>query len=219
MSEERSLSMPMIQPEFINDLKVLTSEAHTKLLDAYVAMLMDSLSEGNVEVSASAQSAFAVKHNLKVPRVNRAFRGLAALAQWMSGQNEVIVKRLQDMIAKSHGDVINSGRFEKLVKKLFPLKEEIKQGEAIWRAIVGVLPMYSDIGGTIDARAIWKNETQVKPLLVPIASIKIDLDAGEPGSFNFQITEAKLDSLVEELQRVQESIKKLKRVLSQEGGG
>jgi len=74
--------------------------------------------------------------------------------------------------------------------------------------IRGVLPMFETLDATVDLR--WtespfaENVVASEPLskLIPLGSILLKFDSGNPSNAHFQVTEADVDELIEKLQKL-----------------
>jgi hypothetical protein len=84
------------------------------------------------------------------------------------------------------------------------------------QVIRGVLPMFEDLDATVELRstlpvfAADDTSDQVPFGLVPIASIRLSLDSGEPSVICFQVTEPDLVILSDRLNRVREEMNRLR---------
>ena len=107
-------------------------------------------------------------------------------------------------------------RFRDFVDELVSMRKLIKQGFETAKLVDGVLPMFKGILHTVDARVIWEGKDQERLKLVPVASLLLDLDSGDPDRLTFQITPQKLNDLLTHLNEIKEQMTKLSQILDQE---
>lgn len=218
MPSDPSATAKRVNDEFLKDLHILTSEAHHKRRGNYLETMMAALRDGTPEVSSSVRAAFATDHNLKLANVKRAFRVLAVLSQWVGSFKETddAFRREQKKLEDTLEDDEKIERFRDFVDELVSMRKLIKQGFETAKLVDGVLPMFKGILHTVDARVIWEGKDQEKLKLVPVASLLLDLDSGDPDRLTFQITPQKLDDLLTQLNEIKEQMTKLSQMLDQE---
>lgn len=106
------------------------------------------------------------------------------------------------------------GRLREILGALGLRNSEIAQAANTRRAIRGVLPMFEDLEATVELRSSlspWEAEVSGAFHLVPLASLRLRLDSGEPSEVYFQATEADLAAWITRLQRLQTALVRLKQ--------
>jgi hypothetical protein len=219
MPGNRPSSAQGLHPEFIKDLRILTSKVHSKYWEQYLNLLLVSFKQGSTEVSSAQQVIFASNFNLKLTNVKKAFRALAALSHRVVTFQDGATERAEDrkVVMAALSDAESSKRLATLFSVLESRIKIIEDALDVASSVSGVLPMFNELLFTIDARAIWEGEGQTVPHLVPIGSLMIDLDSGSPDRFTFQITQRKLDDLISELNTMKEQMTALTGALQQKG--
>lgn len=210
--------MKRVNDEFLKDLDILTSNVHYKHHRDYLETMTAALREGTTEVSSAVRTSFAKNHNLKVANVQRAFRVLSVLCQWVGSFKETgdSFRQEQKTLEEVLKDDEKIERFRDFVDELVSMRKLIKQGFETAKLVNGVLPMFKGILHTVDARVIWEGKDHEKLKLVPVASLLLDLDSGDPDRLTFQITPQKLDDLLTHLNELKEQMTKLMQILDQE---
>lgn len=218
MPSDPSTAEKRLNDEFLKDLDILTSNVHHKHRGDYLETMMVALRDGTTEVSSSVRASFAKDHNLKPANVERAFRVLSVLCQWVSSFKEIgdAFQREQKTLEEALQGDEKIMRFREFVHELVSIRKNIKQGFETAKLVDGVLPMFKGILSTVDARVIWEGKDQAKLKMVPVASLLVDLDSGNPDRLTFQITQQKLDDLLTQLNEIKVKMTMLSQVLDQE---
>jgi hypothetical protein len=108
------------------------------------------------------------------------------------------------------------------------LKEEIapvyEQQERLQAHTAGVFPSWSGIGSTIEMRAVIESDYKLgtdvqryKPAcvgMIPVASISLRVDQGNPERFYFQVSEEELKDLIKSLEATLKELQEFKEHIS-----
>ena len=128
-----------------------------------------------------------------------------------------------DFIDNWQSEVANLGlfnsdeidRFRSIVVALEAVSLQIERSKRIGAAKVGIGSSFEEIYSTVELRSVFSDEDdQQIERLIPMATIRIDLDSGEPATVTFQALPENVQSLIDELESVQRRLEAL-RMLSE----
>jgi hypothetical protein len=94
--------------------------------------------------------------------------------------------------------------------------DEWRKSEIEYHVIRGVLPMFNDLQATIELRStrpalLSVDEAESLRLnLVPVASLRLSLDSGEPNGIGFQATDEDLAVMQRQIEKLRKEMKALK---------
>lgn len=121
--------------------------------------------------------------------------------------------------------LISEGEKAKFLKMVTLLKTEIapiyEKQQRLQSHAAGVLPSWKGIGATVELRAVLGSNYKMgddvenyKPAcvdIVPVASISLRVDQGEPERFYFQLTEHELKDLIDNLKATLKDLQEFKQ--------
>lgn len=215
---------------FLDDLRLLWTDEHRPLVTAVSSWLTAFLAAGSDAereklVDNVSESSKATREDAK-----KAFGMLAFVAPGIS-QTEARDTFINDfctdvetLLAEHHLPPLAENeckRLCELLSGLAPSAAEIKRSLSISQIKRGVLPMYERIEATVEMRALespFSSETESRDVLLellPLVTMRVILDSGDPSEICFQATEDDLVELLRKIQQLQTALIRLKeRVLT-----
>jgi len=222
MTSNLVIAMSDGEPLFFEDLRALVSDESKPLRDAALASVEAALSTTSAEKRqhlAETISQTAAVPTMEGARALRSLGFLSRAAGSAEGQADAqgFLEALQTMARDGDYPPLTESETEQLRELFLALAQ---RGEAIRRSLSelrakqGVLPMFEEIQGTVEMRAVRKLVVGGSPGdlagVVPIVSVRVKCDVGQPNSFYFQLTEEGLDDLIDNLQHLRDELRALK---------
>jgi hypothetical protein len=213
---------PAYLSEFFDDLRKLFSPDSETLFAAILPWIRSYLasssrSERDRLVAQVAQSAGADLEVAKSLFTIVTFISRVSISQMASPgdfcEDLQTIARDHNIRPLSDGDIT---RFHKLLSDLATQSSEFRQAAAISQIARGFLPMYDRVHATVELRStespllVESLAENVPFQLIPIASVRVTLDSGDPSEFFFQITEEEVVELVKKLQELHGTMVKLR---------
>jgi hypothetical protein len=175
--------------------------------------VLDRLARGIMEATGCAESAaFA------------ALRVVTTLAFWASSDEEGVVD-IDEIVESIRANAAEAGldltheeepRLREVINRLTLVSEKTKNAEARGVATTGFLPSFQSLQATLELRStllpgqFGDDTTEPALELIPVASIRLDLDSGEPDFICFQATEDHLTILQAKVESLREGLRRLK---------
>jgi hypothetical protein len=103
-----------------------------------------------------------------------------------------------------------------LLQRLAGEAGRLKKAAVAGRVIRGVLPMFEDLQATVEMRSTRpplraSDENESSPFeLIPIASLRLVLDSGDPQTLGFQATDEDLAEIQRRVEQLRKELKELK---------
>lgn len=212
------------QEAFIADLHIALKAGHADILEAALERIDAALQGGREEtwerlstdISATtgctAATAMIILKCVTFLAASAASEGPVAATH--EHRIESIRKAAQDCNSPLDGDEIN--RLSTLLKRLEADSGKFRATEIARKTIRGFLPMFEDISATVELRStrlplIEIPEGNPVPFkLVPIASLRLSLDSGEPNGICFQATDEDLALLQSSIELLRSEMKELR---------
>ena len=175
------------------------------------------------------ENELAVRASSTQPTVRRIFRMLVFLNSGLPSEagidhTAVSAKMSEAIQAMAQGRPAlqlspdEFGRLQTIIAELSQESESIKQTTEATYIVRGVLPMFEELRATVELRSLqWPldpntSDDEQSFALVPVASLSLQLDSGDPPVVNFQATEKDLAALLDKIQRLQTALANLKKM-------
>lgn len=214
---------------FMEDLRLLLADEHQGLVQAASSWLTAFLAAGSDTEREKLLAQVAQSAKAKPETAKKVFGMLAFIAPRIShpGDHETFIEDfsgdVQTLLAEQNLSPLAKNelnRLHELLSGLAPRAAEFKRSLSVSQLKRGVLPMYERIDATVEMRALEspllsEAEHEFAPLeLLPLASVQVILDSGQPSEICFQITEHDLGDLLKKLQQLQTAMARLKERVS-----
>jgi len=218
-------------PAFLADLRLALSEDQEDVLEEGLKHVEELLKTPTDAEFTRLASQIGRTTGCSTRTAMAVLRAVGSLSMWTVPDEdetltvEKIETALREGLKKSDEEWTSEAdaRLSALAAKLAGARQNSERAFQVGTATRGVLPMFDSLLATLELRSTQlpselseKGGTE-RLELVPIASIRLDLDSGEPDFLCFQATEEQLASLreaVEELQKGMQSLKERVQVIS-----
>lgn len=218
-----SLPSSEYQPELIEDLLIAVAEGQEDVIEEAFGRIESLLKNPTTEEVSRLATELERATGCTYRTAAGVLRFLAGVAiDSVYSDESAIIEEVTNSFSTalaSEGIELAPGtdsRLFQMVRRVLNRTDASARAIEIGAATRGVLPMFEGVSATIELRSSrgyydLNAEKQNQPLeLIPLASIRLDLDSGVPDAICFQATEENLESLRQTIEDLQKGLRTLK---------
>ena len=214
------------EPLFFEDLRTFVAKDSAALREAALAGIQTFLSTPSAEKRKALASTVAEAVDVSETAATRALRCLSFLSRAVgSASSEESEQGFLDALQRTAKDAeqppLTDEEAHEMVAFLHSLGErrgEIRKSLSELRAKQGVLPIFESLHWTVEMRGVRILADDDSPGelvgMVPIASVRLKCDVGNPNDFFFQLSEDGIEELTDRLGDLREELRALKKYAS-----
>lgn len=213
-------------PAFLSDLRLALAEAQQDVLEEALKRADDALKVGTESEIERLATEISDATGCTVRTAGSVLKCVIFLAGSAIGSESVpdvdkMVGAITRLAKPEEGGITpeEQPKLKRLLEKLAGETKAMKQAFLTGRVIRGVLPMFQDFQATLELRSnkapLWSKgedeDSAAGPLeLIPIASIRLVLDSGDPRAICFQAREEDLAEMQRRIEKLQIELKALR---------
>lgn len=203
---------------FLADLRLTLAENQRDVVEKaleYTSKILEDHSEGELEKIArriSSETGCRERTAVAVVKCVTVLVVGAAMRKSEDDFNDFIAQI--STVAGEEGEGLNSEeehQLRELSQRLESNAAEIKQAFSVGRVIRGVLPMFQTLQATLEMRSTrsplsFDEDPNAQLELVPIVSIQLIFDSGDPPAICFQAKEEDLAEIIGKMEKLQREL-------------